>query len=102
MDPGCERVEIPRFVIQPLVENYFVHGVDLKRKDNALSVKALKHGQDMEILIRDNGKGMNAETLKPTNTSWQVENCRKKIGHNQSDYETFTSGYFSILETVTR
>ncbi|MDN2981556.1 sensor histidine kinase [Streptococcus suis] len=64
MDPGCERVEIPRFVIQPLVENYFVHGVDLKRKDNALSVKALKHGQDMEILIRDNGKGMNAETLE--------------------------------------
>ncbi|HEM4710375.1 TPA: sensor histidine kinase, partial [Streptococcus suis] len=41
-----------------------VHGVDLKRKDNALSVKALKHGQDMEILIRDNGKGMNAETLE--------------------------------------
>lgn len=63
IDPGCEQVEIPRFVVQPLVENYFVHGVDLKRKNNALSVKALKHGQDMEILIRDNGKGMSKEVL---------------------------------------
>ncbi|MCK3905623.1 sensor histidine kinase [Streptococcus suis] len=64
IEPGCENVEIPRFVIQPLVENYFVHGVDLKRKNNALSVKALRHGQDMEILIRDNGKGMEQGILE--------------------------------------
>ncbi|NQJ69895.1 sensor histidine kinase [Streptococcus suis] len=64
IEPGCENVEIPRFVIQPLVENYFVHGVDLKRKNNALSVKALRHGQDLEILIRDNGKGMEQGILE--------------------------------------
>ena len=63
IDSGCGTVEIPRFVVQPLVENYFVHGVDLKRKNNALSVKVLRHEQDVEILIRDNGKGMSPSVL---------------------------------------
>lgn len=85
IDPGCEDVEIPRFVIQPLVENYFVHGVDLKRKDNALSVKAIKHGQNLEILIRDNGKGMDGATLETyqcllANRELSQENRTQSIG----------------------
>ncbi|HEM3576552.1 TPA: sensor histidine kinase [Streptococcus suis] len=85
IDPGCEDVEIPRFVIQPLVENYFVHGVNLKRKDNALSVKAIKHGQDLEILIRDNGKGMDGATLETyqcllANRQLSQENRTQSIG----------------------
>lgn len=64
IDKGCEQIEIPRFIIQPLVENYFIHGVDLTRKDNALSVKVLRKENDVEILIRDNGKGMMQETVQ--------------------------------------
>lgn len=61
--PGCGQLLIPRFIVQPLVENYFIHGVDLKRKDNALSVQVVRHGDDVEILIRDNGKGMSETVL---------------------------------------
>lgn len=63
IDPGCEDIVIPRFSIQPLIENYFVHGIDLRQINNAISVKVIKHGNDVEILIRDNGKGMDEETL---------------------------------------
>ncbi|MGT2910542.1 sensor histidine kinase [Streptococcus cameli] len=76
IDKGCENIAIPRFVIQPLVENYFVHGVDLTRKDNALSVKVLKHKEGVEILIRDNGKGMSQETLETYQT---ILKSRKQI-----------------------
>ena len=41
IDPGLEKMKIPKFTIQPLVENYFAHGVDHKRKDNVISVKVL-------------------------------------------------------------
>ena len=64
VETDCEEVTVPRFSIQPLVENYFAHGVDLKRKNNALSVKVLRHDSDMEILVRDNGKGMPEEVLR--------------------------------------
>lgn len=63
IEEGCEDIVIPRFSIQPLIENYFVHGIDLRQINNAVSVKVMKHKKDVEILIRDNGKGMDEETL---------------------------------------
>lgn len=63
IDKGCETLIIPRFSLQPLVENYFIHGVDLSKRNNALSVKVLKKDRDVIILIRDNGKGMSEAVL---------------------------------------
>lgn len=63
IDKGCENLVLPRFSIQPLVENYFIHGIDFSKRNNALSVKVLRKGPHVEILIRDNGKGMSDTTL---------------------------------------
>ncbi|RLV45755.1 sensor histidine kinase [Streptococcus iniae] len=74
IEKGCEDIKIPRFSIQPLVENYFIHGVDLKRMDNAISVKVSRQGNAVEILIRDNGKGMTKDTLSA---------CEELLGQRQ-------------------
>lgn len=58
-----KKVVIPKFTIQPLVENYFAHGVDYRRKDNVISVKVLKMAGASRILIQDNGRGIKAEKL---------------------------------------
>ncbi|XCY62982.1 hypothetical protein ABG812_07155 [Streptococcus iniae] len=57
-----------------MVENYFIHGVDLKRMDNAISVKVSRQGNAVEILIRDNGKGMTKDTLSA---------CEELLGQRQ-------------------
>ncbi|MBF0779557.1 MULTISPECIES: sensor histidine kinase [unclassified Granulicatella] len=62
IDEGCQNIKIPRFTIQPLIENYFVHGIDLRRTNNAISVKVMRKRQGVEMIIRDNGKGMSEET----------------------------------------
>ncbi|MBY5034606.1 sensor histidine kinase [Streptococcus gallolyticus] len=59
----CRDVEIPKFALQPLIENFFVHGIDYKKKSNAISVKVYREQSGVCILIRDNGKGMSAETM---------------------------------------
>ncbi|HGF8104573.1 sensor histidine kinase [Enterococcus faecium] len=64
IDPDLEKIEVPKFVIQPLVENYFKHGIDFTRFDNALSVKVLQEGKRVRIIIKDNGKGMTEKRLK--------------------------------------
>lgn len=64
IEDGCQNLVLPRFCIQPLVENYFAHGLDLRKKTNALSVKVLKKSNDIEIIVKDNGKGMPEETLQ--------------------------------------
>lgn len=63
IDPGLEEMRIPKFTLQPLVENYFAHGVDHRRTDNVISIKALKKEGYVEILVTDNGRGMLADKL---------------------------------------
>ena len=63
IDSGLEEMRIPKFTLQPLVENYFAHGVDHRRTDNVISIKALKKEGYVEILVTDNGRGMPAEKL---------------------------------------
>ena len=64
MDVSLEELTVPKFIIQPLVENYFVHGIDYSRQDNALSVKALRdEAENIVIKIIDNGKGIPAARL---------------------------------------
>lgn len=63
IDPGLEEMRIPKFTLQPLVENYFAHGVDYRRTDNVISIKALKKEGYVEILVTDNGRGMPADKL---------------------------------------
>ena len=63
IDPRLEEMRIPKFTLQPLVENYFAHGVDHRRTDNVISIKALKKEGYVEILVTDNGRGMPADKL---------------------------------------
>ena len=68
IDPKLKEMRIPKFTLQPLVENYFAHGVDHRRTDNVVSIKALKQEGYVEILVVDNGRGMSAEKLAEIQT----------------------------------
>lgn len=68
IDPKLKEMRIPKFTLQPLVENYFAHGVDHRRTDNVISIKALKQEAYVEILVTDNGRGMSAEKLAEIQT----------------------------------
>ena len=61
IDSELENMKIPKFTLQPLVENYFAHGVDHRRTDNVISIKALKRDGFVEILVVDNGRGISVE-----------------------------------------
>ena len=62
-----KSVEIPKFCLQPLVENYFAHGIDFTRTNNVISVTAIKEADMLEIEIRDNGNGISDEKMKQIN-----------------------------------
>lgn len=64
IEPGLENIELPKFTLQPLIENYFVHGIDYARTDNAISVKIFTAVDDLIVQIVDNGKGMSPARLE--------------------------------------
>ncbi|WP_345789436.1 sensor histidine kinase [Streptococcus sp. 1559] len=78
IDPELENMKIPKFTLQPLVENYFAHGVDHRRTDNVISIKALKQDGFVEILVVDNGRGMSAEKLA---------NIREKLSQRHFEHQ---------------
>lgn len=65
VDPLLEDVDVPKLLIQPLIENSIVHGIEPLDTDEGLiqiSVKRLNDSIVIEIV--DNGVGINAKKLK--------------------------------------
>ncbi|MBE5965471.1 MAG: hypothetical protein E7255_00585 [Lachnospiraceae bacterium] len=57
-------VPVIKFTIQPVIENYFVHGIRLEDDDNRLAVQVTEEDGDLLVFVKDNGKGMTKEQLE--------------------------------------
>ncbi|MBB6672413.1 sensor histidine kinase [Cohnella nanjingensis] len=55
-------VSIPRFTLQPLVENAYIHG--LRQKRGEIGITAWKQQQMLYIQIHDNGVGMAEDAME--------------------------------------
>jgi sensor histidine kinase YesM len=60
IDPDCLDVRMPGLVLQPLVENAIVHGLKAVEHGGMIEISIAPRGEDVEILIRDNGSGIEA------------------------------------------
>lgn len=54
---------MPSMVLQPFVENAIIHGLEPKENDGILEVSIKDDNDNILILIKDNGIGMENETL---------------------------------------
>lgn len=48
---------VPAFLLQPLVENAIRHGIEPQRGPGCLSIGAKQEGQQLHLMIRDDGRG---------------------------------------------
>lgn len=113
-DPQISQIEIPRFSLQPIVENYFVHGVDFTNAMNAIEINARKIENRIVIDIIDNGHPMSEERLQEINSYFTTDeivansvglrnvylrmanytkNFEMKIANNQYDGVTVTMSF---------
>lgn len=58
---SCQNCKILKFILQPLVENAIIHGLEGKKGMGYLTITAEPAGEDMCVMIRDNGVGMTAK-----------------------------------------
>lgn len=63
LDPLTLEKKLPKFVLQPLVENSIFHGLVPVQKEGVLFIGTTAGTDGWDIMIEDNGKGMSAETL---------------------------------------
>jgi hypothetical protein len=61
--PGLEAVQVPRLLLQPLVENALRHGLPAGRGN--LSVDVLREGTTLHYTVSDDGEGIRDGAIKP-------------------------------------
>ncbi len=73
--PEAVDCRIHKLLLQPFVENAIIHGFANMTEGASLEVRIGRHESQLEIRIRDNGTGMQAQ---------QLERIRRQIGEEHS------------------
>jgi len=60
---------VPSLILQPLAENALVHGLQHKKGEKKLAVRVTKSGNEIHIIIEDNGIGIDASKDLKTNSN---------------------------------
>jgi len=63
VDPEIQNASIIKLLVQPIVENYIVHGFRPLDDNNKISVHARRAGDRVVIIVSDNGTGIPVEKL---------------------------------------
>ncbi len=59
VDPLQLQMKVPKFILQPLVENSIYHGfLDIGKTDGFIQISLRRRGHRIDIRVRDNGAGI--------------------------------------------
>lgn len=81
-EPGTERALVPRFVLQPLVENALKHGIARRAGAGRVEVRAARVGHDrLRLTVADDGAGRTGAAWASTAASHGVglANTRRRL-----------------------
>ncbi|MFC5449299.1 cache domain-containing sensor histidine kinase [Paenibacillus aestuarii] len=63
LDPELYRYTVPKFFLQPFIENAIIHGLEDREEGGWVRVSGRIEGELRIFLIEDNGKGMEASVI---------------------------------------
>lgn len=63
--PELENMQLPKLILQPVIENAFIHGLEKKRGKGYLALRGIvsEDHQTALFLVDDNGAGMSQEQI---------------------------------------
>ena len=76
---GFEDIQVPRMIIQPLIENSYKHAFSKIVDGGKLKIHWHQSGESLKIIVEDNGIGVNTEELEKLKDSLD---SGSNIGHN--------------------
>ncbi|MBC7959691.1 MAG: sensor histidine kinase, partial [Vallitaleaceae bacterium] len=82
VDQGLVKCKILKLMIQPLIENAILHGVENKQEKCLISVDISRQDEAIFISVKDNGRGMSSEELLALRDSLKDEILHAEISDN--------------------
>lgn len=87
--------KIIKFILQPIVENSIIHGIDENKENQWINIKITSEKENILIIIEDNGKGFNSgkniKNNKLSGIGWNNVDERIKL--------TFGLEYGALIES---
>ena len=77
MEEGLKYFKIPKLILQPLVENAMLHGLEPKIEGGTIEVWIQREDELLTIIVRDNGVGTDEEKI------------REKLADAQEEHNVF-------------
>ena len=90
IDEDILEYGILRHLIQPIVENVLIHGINLSRGNNAVTIIGYMRDGDIYICVRDNGYGISKDRL---------EDINENLNDYNKDYRG-TIGLYNVNQRV--
>ena len=64
VEDDLRTMQIPKFILQPIVENSVVHGFENDTKNNSILITARIEGETLQISVSDNGCGIRPQKVQ--------------------------------------
>jgi two-component system sensor histidine kinase YesM len=81
VEPAALNVPVPPLIIQPLVENAVIHGLENKMEVGCIFISVTRLQDELQIEVVDNGIGIYQEKLEVLQSSLEdVEDEKNRIG----------------------
>jgi two-component system, sensor histidine kinase YesM len=86
-----ETLPIIPLIIQPIVENAIQHGIEERQGAHRVSIEVLQHSDELQILIHDDGKGLNDQDM---------QKLLAKIASDQAPAESRGIGLWNVNQRL--
>ncbi len=89
IEPGLEQARIPCMLLQPLVENAFVHGLEPHLKPGRIEISARRDGGMVVCRIADNGVGFDPAGIAEKKDRIGLTSVRDRLRHHFAEAASF-------------
>ena len=80
IDEMALQLKIPNFILQPLIENAIVHGLEPKIDKGLLKIEINQRNGFVHFIITDNGVGMEADEIEQLYALCRLNDTNQNIG----------------------
>lgn len=63
VDDSTKDIKVPPLILQPLVENAYIHGLSGLEEGGTITVSSYDSGDNTFVVVKDDGKGMSGDTI---------------------------------------
>ena len=90
--PALEHTVVPKFILQPLVENAILHGLRARTSGGHIRVSVKKRDEKVVIYVTDNGCGFDTRVRRTNGARKSVglENIAERMALNNGRLDLFS------------